>query len=152
VNIRLDRRRRLFPVILGVITLACVGLLLAQDFLPGLSPAWSHGSLAALALAMIAVAYVIYEIAHRPAPLELVKAILLMAAFLFWAANQYWPNIPQAALFNDFAIALFVFDVFLVIAGWPPASGDASFAETAEENCGCCCHRGENRNVKALRT
>lgn len=152
MNTRLDRSRRLFPVVIGVVTLACVGLLLAQDFLPGLSPAWSHASLAAFALAMIAVAYLIYELAHRPAPLELVKAVLLAAAFLFWAANQYWPNLPQAALFNDIAIALFVFDVFLVIAGLPPASGDASFAETAEENCRCCCHCADNRNVKTLRS
>jgi hypothetical protein len=152
VNPRLDRSRRLFPVVLGIVTLACVGLLLAQDFLPGLSPAWNHASLAAFALAMIAVAYLIYELAHRPAPLELVKAVLLAAAFLFWAANQYWPNLPQAALFNDIAIALFVFDVFLVIAGWPPASRDPSFAEMAEENCLCCCHRADDRSAKTLRS
>jgi hypothetical protein len=152
VNTRLDRSSRLFPVVLGVVTLAAVALLLVQDFLPGLSPAGSHRSLAAFALATIAVAYLIYELAHRPVPLELVKAVLLAAAFLFWAANQFWPNVPQAALFNDVAIALFVFDVFLVIAGWPPASGDASFAETVEENCRCCCHRAENRNVGTLRS
>ncbi len=152
MNIRLDRSRRLFPVVLGVVTLAAVVLLLVQDFVPGLSQAWSHQSLAAFALAMIAVAYLIYELAHRPAALELVKAALLAAAFLFWAANQFWPNVPQAALFNDIAIALFVFDVFLVIAGLPPASGDVAFAETAEENCRCCCHRAENRNVETLRS
>ena len=115
-------------------------MLLAQDFVPGIPLAWSHASLAAFTLAMIAVAYLIYELAHRPAAMELVKAILLAAAFLFWAANQYWPNLPQTALFNDVAVALFVFDVFLVIVGWPSASQDASFAETVEENCRCCCH------------
>jgi hypothetical protein len=49
---------------------------------------------------------------------------------LFWSANQFWPNPHQATVFNDFAIALFVFDVFLVIIGWPSASPDASFGET----------------------
>ena len=49
--------------------------------------------------------------------MELVKAIMLAVAFLFWAANQFWPNLPQATLFNDIAIALFVLDVFLVIVG-----------------------------------
>ncbi len=58
--------------------------------------------------------------------MELAKAILLAAAFLFWAANQFWPNLPQATLFNDIAIGLFVFDVFLVIAGWPPALAESS--------------------------
>jgi hypothetical protein len=140
VNIRLDRSRRLIPVVLGVVTLAGVAVLLIQDAVPELFPAGSHDSLAAFALAMIAFAYLIYELAHRPTPMELVKAILLAAAFLFWAANQFWQNQPQAALFNDVAIALFVLDVFLVIAGWPPAATDSSFGETGVESCRCCCH------------
>ena len=68
--------------------------------------------------------------AHRPARLELVKAVLLVAAFLFWAANQFWPELPQATLFNDVAIALFILDVFLVMIGWPATCPDESFAET----------------------
>lgn len=63
--------------------------------------------------------------------MEFVKALLLAIAFLFWAANQLWPALRQATLFNDIAIALFVLDVFLVIAGWPAASQDESFAETS---------------------
>jgi hypothetical protein len=62
--------------------------------------------------------------------LEFAKAAMLAVAFLFWAANQIWPNLPQATLFNDIAIGLFVLDVFLVIIGWPATSPDESFAET----------------------
>lgn len=79
---------------------------------------------------MIAVAYLVYQAEHRPAALELVKAVLLAVAFLFWGANQLWPRSRPATLFNDIAIALFVLDVFLVIMGWPPESPDESFAET----------------------
>ena len=79
---------------------------------------------------MIAIAYLAYQIVHRPPLKELAKAILLAVAFLFWAANQLWPAWPQATLFNDIAIALFVLDVFLVMIGWPPTSPDSSFAET----------------------
>jgi hypothetical protein len=140
VNIRLDRNRRLIPIVLGAVTLAGVAMLLIQDAFPTLFPAGIHDALAAFALAMIALAYLIYELAHRPRPSELTKAVLLAAAFLFWAANQYWPSLPQAALFNDFAVALFVFDVFLVIAGWPPAATDSSFGEAAGEPYRCCCH------------
>ena len=129
MSIRLDRAHRLFPVVLGVITLATVGVLLVWDAFPRLFPARSHDFLAAFSLAMIALAYLVYQIAQRPEPAELAKAILLAAAFLFWAANQFWPDLPQATLLNDAAIALFVLDVFLVIVGWPPSSHDASFAE-----------------------
>ena len=132
--IRLDRTRRLFPVFLGVVTLAAVGVLLVWDAFPRLFPARSHDFLAAFSLAMIALAYLVYQIAQRPEPAELAKAILLAAAFLFWAANQFWPNLRQATLLNDAAIALFVLDVFLVIVGWSPAPHEASFPEAHAES------------------
>jgi hypothetical protein len=128
--IRLDRVHRALPVILGVVTLAAAGVLLTWDALPGYFPAKAHDVLAALPLAMIALAYLVYQTRHRPPFREWVKAIMLAAAFLFWAANQLWPDIRQAVLFNDIAVALFVLDVFLVMIGWPSTSPDESFAET----------------------
>ncbi len=128
--IRLDRAHRALPVILGVVTLASVGVLFAWDILPAHFPANAHDLLAAFPLVMIACAYLVYQLAHRPPLAEFVKAILLAVAFLFWAANQFWPDLRQATLFNDIAIALFVLDVFLVMIGWPAASPDESFAET----------------------
>ncbi|MGB8028666.1 MAG: hypothetical protein WCF30_03285 [Terracidiphilus sp.] len=79
--------------------------------------------------------------------MEFLKAIMLAVAFLFWAANQFWPDSPQATLFNDVAIALFVLDVFLVIAGWPRASRGSSFAESRPGQCAECCAEpgGEER-------
>jgi hypothetical protein len=130
---RLDRSRRALPVILGAVTLADVAVLLVWDSFPRLFPAGSHEVLAAVALALIAVAYLVYQAVHRPSRMEFLKAVLLALAFLFWAANQLWPALPQATLFNDIAVALFVFDVFLVMVGWPGASPDESFAETYAE-------------------
>ncbi len=130
--------RRLFPLALGLITLAAVALLFVQDAAPGVFPARSHEVLAAFPLAGIALAYLAHQFARRRAPVELAKAILLAAAFLFWAANQFWPRLPQAALFNDIAIGLFVLDVFLVIAGWPPGSKAGSFAESDASDTGRC--------------
>ncbi len=128
--IRLDRGHRALPAILGVAALAGVGVLLAWDAYPLLFPARAHDFLAAFPLALIALAYLAYQAAHRPALMEVVKAVLLASAFLFWAANQLWPNLREATLFNDIAIALFVLDVFLVLIGWPKTSPDESFAET----------------------
>jgi uncharacterized membrane protein len=133
---RLPRNNRLFPVLLGAVTLADVVVLLVWDAFPGLFPARSHDFLAAFSLALIAVAYLMYQVAHRPAWREMVKAVMLAAAFLFWAANQFWPDLPEATLFNDIAIALFVLDVFLVIVGWPRSSPDESFGEAYGEVSG----------------
>jgi hypothetical protein len=127
---------------LGGLTLAGVVLLFAEDAAPRLFPVGSHALLAAFSLAAIAIAYLIHQCARRDVsigPGGIVKAALLAAAFLFWAANQLWPNLPQAALFNDIAIGLFVLDVFLAIAGWPAESSDGVFGESG----GCCGQRCE---------
>jgi hypothetical protein len=128
--IRLSWNHRALAFILGIATLAGVAVLFVWDIFPRVFPARAHDVLAAFPLAMIAIAYLVYQAAHRPSPREWLKAIVLAVAFLFWAANQYWPDLPQATLFNDIAIALFVLDVFLVLVGWPATSPDESFAET----------------------
>jgi hypothetical protein len=127
---RVDPDHRAVPVLLGAVTMVCVALLLTCDVFPALLPAGIHGYVEAAPLALIALAYLLYQSVHRPPPREWLKAALLAAAFLFWSANQFWPNPHQATIFNDLAIALFVLDVFLVILGWPAASPDESFAET----------------------
>jgi hypothetical protein len=112
------------------VTLAGVLSLLVWDAVPGMFPAGAHAWLGAFPLAMIAVAYLVYQSVHRPSAKERLKAILLAVAFLFWALNQCWSDPHEAIVFNDIAIALFVLDVFLVMIGWPSASPDESFGET----------------------
>jgi uncharacterized membrane protein len=130
---RLDRANRAIPLVLGLATLISVGALLLWDVDPQFFPARAHDFLAALPLAMIAIAYLLYQSAHRPSAKECIKAMMLAVAFLYWAANQLSPDLPQATLFDDIAIALFVIDVFLVMVGWPATSPDESFAETYVE-------------------
>ncbi len=145
----IDRARKLVPLILGIVTLADVVLLFVQDAAPRLLPAGSHAVLAAFSLAMIALAYMVFQLLHRRPVAELVKTILLAAAFLFWAANQLWPNLPQASLFNDVAIGLFVLDVFFVIAGWPAGTNESLLDDCCENkahrcSCGCACCDGSS--------
>lgn len=106
---------RTLPIALGGITLASVVLLIAWDIRPSLFPPRAHDILGALPLALIAVAYLAYQAVHKRRRNDLLKALLLSLAFLFWAANQLWPDLPAATLFNDVAIALFVLDVFWVL-------------------------------------
>lgn len=128
--LRLDRAHRVVPVLLGALALAGAGVLFVWDADPALFAARTHEGIEAFSLAMIAVAYLVYQIVRRATGVELAKAILLAGAFLFWAANQVWRNPRVATLFNDIAIALFVLDVFLVMAGVPATAPDSSFAET----------------------
>jgi len=96
----------------------------------------SPPDLAAFPLAAIAVAYLVYQAERRPAPREFFKAVLLAMAFLCWAANQFWPSWRQATVLNDIAIALFVFDIFLVMIGWPTTYRDQAFGETCVKTGG----------------
>jgi hypothetical protein len=118
-RIRLDRAHRHAPLTIGVLTLFSVAILLIWDVFPTKFPARAHDVLGALPLGAIALAYLVYQTVRRPSRGELLKATLLAIAFALWALNQLWPDLPQATLLNDLAIALFVLDLFLAIVGRP---------------------------------
>ena len=124
-----DRKHHALPVPLGIVALASVALLFLWDATPAVFPSRAHDLLGALPLALISVSYLVYQAMRRPSWQELLKAVLLAAAFLLWAANQFWPEARAAVVFNDLAIGLFVLDVFLVMIGWPASSPPESFAE-----------------------
>jgi hypothetical protein len=109
-------------VMLGGMTIVSSVILLMWDLRPDAFPARAHDYLAAFALAVIALAWMLWQALQRVSSMEFVKTMLLSAAFLFWAANQLWPNLKQATAFNDIAVTLFVLDVFLVMIGWPPVA------------------------------
>ncbi|HKV81329.1 MAG TPA: hypothetical protein VJP02_24495 [Candidatus Sulfotelmatobacter sp.] len=134
MKLRLDRSHRTLPVALGAVTLTSVAALFVWDAMPTLFPSGAHDWLGAAPLALIAVAYLLYQSVRRPGAAEVLKAVLLAIAFLFWAANQLLPDAAAATLFNDIAIGLFVLDVFLVIVGWPASSPDESVAEAYVES------------------
>jgi ABC-type Fe3+-siderophore transport system permease subunit len=118
------------PMVLGVTALASVGALAAWNFFPALFPPHAHDLLGAFPLGVIALAYLAHQVVvRRPERKDLAKAILLAIAFLSWAANQLWPELPQAGLFNDAAIALFVLDVFLAMISRPPSSSGSCGGE-----------------------
>jgi hypothetical protein len=115
---------------IALVTVLTLVPLFAWDASPQAFPARAHGALAAIPLALIATACLVHAIARRAHRLEVAKACLLVAAFLFWAINQGWPEHPLSTLFNDLAVALFVIDVFLAIFGWPVAGPPDPLAST----------------------
>lgn len=104
----------------AILSMASVAALLMWDAFPQVFPPRAHLLLGAAPLGLVAISSLIYQAAKRPGRLEGVKAVVLAAAFLCWAANQLISDFPRATLLNDVAIALFVLDVFLTVVGWPP--------------------------------
>jgi hypothetical protein len=112
---------RTLPLGVALVTAVSLAPLLVWDASPRLFPDQAHNALAAVPLALIGVACWLHALVRRSSLPELLKSGALAAAFFFWAANQLWPDHPQATLFNDIAVALFVVDVLLAIGGWPRA-------------------------------
>jgi hypothetical protein len=68
-------------------------------------------------LIAIAVACLACHATWTPRPLDLIKRVLLSAAFLSWAASQLSPHAAWAPIATDIAIALFVLDLALLLWG-----------------------------------
>jgi|SRR5580658_1519876 hypothetical protein len=117
-------QRRLRSVTAALMVLSVAGLLVG-DAVPDLLPAQVHGALAPLSLGLTAVAVLLFYVARRASPAEWAKALIVVLAFLFWAANQLCADAAVAKVLNDVAIALFVLDVFLVIMGGRPSTPEA---------------------------
>jgi hypothetical protein len=125
---------KISAVLLAALALAATAALVVGDAAPRWFPDRVHDWLAASALGFVAFAYIAHQAGrHRPAG-EWAKACLVAFAFLAWAANQVWPDHAQAVVLNDAAVAAFVVDVLLTMAGWPPvkSGGTASDSDGAE--------------------
>ena len=92
-------------------------VLLVLDAWTGFRESDARRIVSAAPLIAIAFACLSYHATWRPAPADLLKRVLLSAAFLVWAANQLFPDEGWAPVANDVAIALFVLDLALILLG-----------------------------------
>jgi len=123
----LRRLVTLLPLVMGSIAMLSLVPLLAWDAAPARFPSHSHDVFGAGPLFAIAVSYFAQQLLQRPPLLGWMRAVIVVAAFVAWAANQYLPEHGLATLWNDIAIALFVVDIFISIAkahgvAWPVAA------------------------------
>jgi hypothetical protein len=107
---------RIVPLFLTSITIASLCALLIWDVRPEIYPPNAHALLSSFPLTMIAFAWLTHHAVQRVSRRDWLKAALLAAAFLFWAANQCLRNPRAATVCNDIAIALFVLDLVCIIA------------------------------------
>ena len=71
--------------------------------------------LSAIPLLAIGLACLVFHATWKSPPIELIKRLLLSAAFFSWAATQLAPTAGWAPIATDAAIGLFVFDLALVL-------------------------------------
>jgi hypothetical protein len=103
--------------------------LLAWDVAPARFPSRSHDLLGAVPLFAIAASHFAQQVVQKTSRFGWVRAAIVVAAFVAWAVNQYWPEHALATLWNDIAIALFVVDIFLSVASAPDRISEAPTGE-----------------------
>jgi hypothetical protein len=108
---------RIVTALLLTVALASSVLLLGLDVSDGFRESDARRVISALPLIAIALACLAFHATWTPEPVDLLKRVLLSAAFLFWAANQLFPTEGWAPIANDAAIALFVLDLALILWG-----------------------------------
>lgn len=128
----MTRQIRLIAFTLAALTLCSSTILVVWDIHPQLFPPHAHDYLSSFSLGIIAIAWLVWQIGRKGSGFNLLRAVLLAAAFLLWAANQFWPGVPRATLYNDLAVALFVIDVFLSINSG--AGGSLTVDETDRQS------------------
>jgi hypothetical protein len=79
------------------------------------SDAFGHAPLSALPLLLAGASYTVLQALLRPPPLELLRRLMLGAAFLLWGVVQLMPAGRLATELGDLVIALYVFDLGLMI-------------------------------------
>jgi hypothetical protein len=71
------------------LALASVVVLFVWNAVPQFFPARTHDFVGAFSLAMIAVAYLVYQFARRPPAREFAKVVMPAAAFLFCVPGHH---------------------------------------------------------------
>jgi hypothetical protein len=105
----------------AVLLLADAGPNLAACFklLVVLAPrAWAlldHAPLSAMPLLLAGGSYIALQAALRPAPMELIRRLMLGSAFVLWGIVQLMPPSTLATDLGDLVIALYVFDLGLMV-------------------------------------
>lgn len=109
--------------VLSSVALLCVGVTPMLSSLPGAiatlaSRCWSLSKnvpLSALPLLLAGISYLVLQVIVRPRPLELLKRVMLAAAFLLWGFVQLMPAGNLASELGNLVIALYVIDLGLII-------------------------------------
>jgi hypothetical protein len=109
--------------VLSSFALLCIGVTPMLSSFPAAiatqaSRAWEflkNVPLSALPLLLAGTSYLVLQAIVRPRPLELLKRVMLAAAFLLWGIVQLMPAGNLASELGNLVIALYVIDLGLII-------------------------------------
>jgi peptidoglycan/LPS O-acetylase OafA/YrhL len=118
---------RLLAIVSAVAAVACTVVLLTSDTSLSLPPWISRPWISAAPLFFIGFSLLVLQAMRRPRWSELLKSLLLAAAFLLWGVVQLMPPSLLSRLLGHVVIALYVLDLaWVILATLNPASIPAS--------------------------
>ncbi|MBF6560362.1 MAG: hypothetical protein IVW56_08745 [Candidatus Binataceae bacterium] len=100
---------------LAICAVAASAVLFGVDGFPALAMRIGHAPASAAPLILIGTAYLLMSALVRVSPLDLLKRVLLAAAFILWGVDQLMTPGPLARLIGDVVITLYVSDLALMI-------------------------------------
>jgi hypothetical protein len=122
----------------GVVIALAAGsgvLLLINDGINDLWPTFkplAHAPISALPLLLIGLASLVFQAIIRPGPLDLLKAMIVSAAFILWGIDQLLPSGQVATTLGDLVIVLYVIDLGWMMADRLRQQGQARRASQEE--------------------
>ncbi len=103
--------------ILAILALAAgIGLLIG-DLNLGILSGMPKAAISAAPLLLVGASFLILQPILRPRTTDLLKNLILAAAFLLWGAIQFLPENAMSIRLGNVVIALYVLDLAWVILG-----------------------------------
>ena len=109
----MNKSLRWLTMLLSVMALVCCVGLLASD--TGMRIGLSSAVISAAPLLLIGVSFLIAQLVLRPRWTDLLKNVLLAAAFLLWGAVQLMEQSALSRRLGNVVIVLYVLDIAWVI-------------------------------------
>jgi hypothetical protein len=112
---------RWFAIVLVAAAVACICVLLTNDTKIHVPLGLSAPAISAVALLLIGVSFLILQAILRPRWTELLKNVMLAAAFILWGVVQLMEQNDLSRKLADVVIALYVLDLaWMISAGVNP--------------------------------
>lgn len=151
----LNRFMRAMAITLGVLAIIFSCVLLTRDAGMGSLQASAHSAISALALSLVGIAFLILQPLMRQRPKEVLKNVLLGAAFVLWGIVQLRPQNALSVKLGGLVVALYVMDLAWTVlvsartakkstSPQPCPANRCSSQKTWSSPLNCCCQCSGN--------
>jgi peptidoglycan/LPS O-acetylase OafA/YrhL len=125
--VSVNRALEWLAMVLAAAAVACICALLASDKKIYIPRGLEAPAISAASLLLIGASLLIFQLILRPRWMQLLKSVMLSAAFILWGVVQLMKPSDLSKKLGDVVIALYVLELaWVIFAGVNPASAARS--------------------------